>query len=32
MNRKNKHKNIINIKSIEFYTTYPNFFAKFDAA
>ena len=29
MNRMNKHNYI---KSTEFYTTYPNFFAKFDAA
>ena len=29
MNRMNKQNNI---KSIEFYKTYPNFFAKFDAA
>lgn len=29
MSKMNKHNNI---KSIEFYTTYPNFFTKFDAA
>ena len=27
-----KKSTTINIKSTEFYTTYPNFFAKFDAA